>query len=66
MSQLYTAHSCRIPFFFMPLTGAVSVAGGASIITGSDMVAVLRDQWISQKFSNPEHGGARKVNADYR
>jgi hypothetical protein len=50
----------------MPLTGAVSVAGGASIITDSDMVAVLRDQWISQKFSNPEHGGARKVNADYR
>ena len=31
----------------MPLTGAVSVAGGASIITDSDMFGVLRDLWIS-------------------
>ena len=39
---LQTARVSRIPFFFMPLTGTDSVAGGASTTTELDMFVVLR------------------------
>lgn len=61
---LQTALVLCIPFFFMPLTGTDSVAGGASTATELDMFVVLRKPVASgwsvwAKLVDP--GGARKV-----
>jgi hypothetical protein len=41
-SQYRGYRVCRIPFFFMPFTAAVSVAAGAWVTTASDMFVMLR------------------------
>lgn len=55
----------RIPFFFMPLTGTVSVAGGASTVTGADMVMVVGNREPQRRLSvwakAVDSRGARKV-----
>lgn len=55
----------RIPFFFMPLTGTVSMAGGASTTTGADMLMMVRNAEPQRRLSvwakEVDGRGARKV-----
>jgi len=50
----------HLPFFFMPLAGAVSVAGGASIMTDSDMVVVVFAKAWESALALTSRPGRRK------